>query len=144
MWKASSPPATLPTRSTNKPSPPPAWGAKRRSTLNAGSPKKGSTRVYRENLSMGRFVVGILALVLLIGLWASAATTTTSPTTRPALPPMPIPSEPADKPAPRMGRDGKVSDYFMKMHIMFLEQGKLGGVNLLFMGDVLTDNWRKP
>jgi lysophospholipase L1-like esterase len=93
---------------------------------------------------MGRFVVGILALVLLIGLWASAATTTTSPTTRPALPPMPIPSEPADKPAPRMGRDGKVSDYFMKMHIMFLEQGKLGGVNLLFMGDVLTDNWRKP
>jgi lysophospholipase L1-like esterase len=93
---------------------------------------------------MRRFLVAILALALSIARWTSAATTTTSPTTRPAPPPMPVPSEPADKAAPRMSRDGKVSDYFLKMHAMFLQQAQRGGIDLLFIGDVLTDNWRKP
>ncbi len=72
---------------------------------------------------MRRFFVVNLALSLFVATLSRAATTTTSPTT---LPEAPSPSEPADQAAPRMGHNGQVSDYFMKMHIMFLQQRSWG------------------
>jgi lysophospholipase L1-like esterase len=100
---------------------------------------------------MRGLIVGILILLCAVsraaGVQAPASATkpaATSPSTQPALPPEPVPSEPADKASPRIGRDGQVSEYFMKMHVMFLQQRALGGIDLLFIGDMLIDNWRKP
>ena len=84
---------------------------------------------------MRGLILGILAALLLVGGAALADSGTAA--TQPGL-------EPADQPAPKLGKDGNVSEYFMKMHIMFLHQRALGGIDLLFIGDSITDSWRKP
>ncbi|MGA3065882.1 MAG: GDSL-type esterase/lipase family protein [Tepidisphaeraceae bacterium] len=93
---------------------------------------------------MRGFVVGFLAGFLSIGACAIGGPATVPSTQAAALPPEPVPSEPADQAAPKLGKDGNVSEYFMKMHIMFLQQRALGGIDVLFLGDSITDDWRKP
>lgn len=48
----------------------------------------------------------------------------------------------AATPSPRKGKDGKEDANWMKRHDGFVEIAKKGGVEVLFMGDSITDAWR--
>jgi lysophospholipase L1-like esterase len=49
---------------------------------------------------------------------------------------------PAATPSPRMGKDGKADPGWMKRHEGFVEIAKKGDVDVLFLGDSITDGWR--
>jgi len=55
-------------------------------------------------------------------------------TTKPAL-------QPADQPAPKLGKDGAPQATFMRMHESFLKRGKDGAIGVLFLGDSITEGW---
>jgi len=48
----------------------------------------------------------------------------------------------ATKPAPRMNKEQKPDENWVKRHEGFVEQAKKGGVEFLLMGDSITDGWR--
>jgi len=50
--------------------------------------------------------------------------------------------EPADEPCPKRNKDGSPDARFMKRHESFVAEAKKGGVDLLLLGDFLTDDWR--
>jgi len=56
------------------------------------------------------------------------------PTTKPAM-------EPADQPAPKLGKDGAPQARFMQLHESFLKRGKDGKIGVLFLGDSITEGW---
>jgi lysophospholipase L1-like esterase len=56
------------------------------------------------------------------------------PTTKPAV-------EPADEPAPKVGKDGAPQARFMQLHESFLKRGKDGKIGVLFLGDSITEGW---
>jgi N-acetylglucosamine-6-sulfatase len=78
----------------------------------------------------GSITAMLLALWALIG---AAMAQTTVPTTVPTTQPWQSATEPALK-----------SSGEMKMHEQFLELGKKGDIDLLFVGDSITDFWRRP
>jgi lysophospholipase L1-like esterase len=49
---------------------------------------------------------------------------------------------PAATPSPRMAKGGTPDAGWMKRHEGFVEIAKKGDVNVLFMGDSITDSWR--
>jgi lysophospholipase L1-like esterase len=49
--------------------------------------------------------------------------------------------EPADIPAPRHLRNGAVEPHFLSLHQQFLDRGGSGPVDLLFLGDSITQGW---
>ncbi len=49
---------------------------------------------------------------------------------------------PPDVPAYKKNKDGTPEQQFMKRHEGFVEQARKGGVDLLLVGDFLTDDWR--
>jgi lysophospholipase L1-like esterase len=49
---------------------------------------------------------------------------------------------PAATPSPRMGKGGAPDAGWMKRHEGFVDIAKKGDVNVLFMGDSITDAWR--
>jgi lysophospholipase L1-like esterase len=49
---------------------------------------------------------------------------------------------PATTPSPRKGKDGSPDAGWMKRHEGFVDIAKKGDVNVLFMGDSITDAWR--
>ncbi len=49
---------------------------------------------------------------------------------------------PAATPSPRMGKDAKADPGWMKRHDGFVEIAKAGNVDVLFLGDSITDGWR--
>jgi len=49
---------------------------------------------------------------------------------------------PAATPNPRMAKDGKADAGWMKRHDGFVEIAKKGNVDVLFLGDSITDGWR--
>jgi lysophospholipase L1-like esterase len=48
----------------------------------------------------------------------------------------------AATPAPKVGKDKKPQANFLKRHESFLEIAKKGNVDVLFLGDSITDGWR--
>jgi lysophospholipase L1-like esterase len=48
----------------------------------------------------------------------------------------------AATPAPKVDKDGKPQPGFIKRHEGFVEIAKKGGVDVLFLGDSITDGWR--
>jgi lysophospholipase L1-like esterase len=50
---------------------------------------------------------------------------------------------PAATPSPRKGKDGQPDANWMKRHDGFVAIAKKGGVDVLFLGDSITDAWRK-
>jgi lysophospholipase L1-like esterase len=65
---------------------------------------------------------------------AQTATTTTAP----AKP------QPADVPAQKFGADGVVNKAFMDKHAKYVERAKQGDIDILFMGDSITEGWMNP
>jgi lysophospholipase L1-like esterase len=65
----------------------------------------------------------------------TAPSTTVPSTTRPAV------QQPADIPAPKLGRDQKIDARFLQMHESFLERHTQGPIDLLFLGDSITEIW---
>jgi lysophospholipase L1-like esterase len=63
-----------------------------------------------------------------------------SPATLPATAPA---TQPADIPAPKLEADGQISTGFLKMHESFLAR-RDQPMDVLFLGDSLTDFWRRP
>ena len=49
--------------------------------------------------------------------------------------------EPADVAAPKLGRDGQLDSHFKKMHEEFLQRRTEGPIDLLFLGDSITEGW---
>src|SRR5581483_7232139 len=49
---------------------------------------------------------------------------------------------PATTPTPRIGKDKKPDAGWMKRHEGFVDIAKKGGVNVLLLGDSITDAWR--
>ena len=44
-------------------------------------------------------------------------------------------------PAPKVGKDGQPEKRFISMHEAFLDIAKKGGVDVLFLGDSITEGW---
>ncbi|RYG71699.1 hypothetical protein EON80_04915, partial [bacterium] len=66
-----------------------------------------------------------------------------APGPKPVLPPTPTLPEPADAPAPKLAADGIINERFSMMHESFLQRGKEGPIGVLFVGDSITDYWRR-
>ena len=49
--------------------------------------------------------------------------------------------QPADVPAPKLGRDGQLDAHFKKMHESFLLRRTQGPIGVLFLGDSITEGW---
>jgi lysophospholipase L1-like esterase len=78
--------------------------------------------------------------VLLSVLLGFVALTSADPTTFPTTIPSPAP-EPADVAAPKLGPDGQLNAHFKKMHEAFLQRRSQGPIDLLFLGDSITEGW---
>lgn len=65
---------------------------------------------------------------------------TAAPATAPAAPVRG--PQAADVAAPKMTRAGQTDPNFIKRHEGFVEIAKAGGIDLLFLGDSITDGWR--
>jgi lysophospholipase L1-like esterase len=76
----------------------------------------------------------ILSITSLISPSLSHADPTTVPSTQPAL-------QPADVAAPKLGRNGQTDSHFKKFHELFLARRTQGPIDLLFMGDSITEGW---
>ncbi len=63
------------------------------------------------------------------------AAATRPATTRPAV------QQPADIPAPKLGKDQKIDPRFLEMHESFLRRRTEGPIDLLFLGDSITEIW---
>jgi lysophospholipase L1-like esterase len=74
---------------------------------------------------------------MLLGLVAvAAADPTTAPTTAPS-----AAMEPADVAAPKLGADGQLNGHFKRMHEAFLKRRTEGPIDVLFLGDSITEGW---
>lgn len=51
-------------------------------------------------------------------------------------------AEAPDEPTTRKDRSGKTDERFLKRHEGFVAEAQKGGVDLLLLGDFLTDDWR--
>ncbi|HEY3322878.1 MAG TPA: GDSL-type esterase/lipase family protein [Planctomycetota bacterium] len=51
-------------------------------------------------------------------------------------------AEPPDVPCQKKNRDGSFEAHFIKKHESFVEEAKKGNIDLLLVGDFLTDDWR--
>jgi beta-glucosidase len=49
--------------------------------------------------------------------------------------------EPANQPAPKRDRDGKIQPRFQQMHDSFLKRRTSGPIGVLFIGDSITEGW---
>jgi lysophospholipase L1-like esterase len=65
----------------------------------------------------------------------------TAPEKKPIAPPVRTRQAP-DVPAAKMGANGMPEARFMKMHENFVTIAKAGNVDLLFMGDSITEGWK--
>jgi lysophospholipase L1-like esterase len=80
-----------------------------------------------------------LAVTALVALFVSFSSASTRAQT--AAPPAP---QPADVPAVKLdAKTGKPNESFMKMHESFVQQARQGGIDLLFLGDSITQGWRR-
>jgi len=53
------------------------------------------------------------------------------------------PAAPANQTDPTLAAPKQGNEAFFKMHDAFLERGKQGGIDLLFLGDSITQGWSK-
>jgi lysophospholipase L1-like esterase len=90
--------------------------------------------------SRGFAGAGFLAAILSFTFTASAQQSPSSPASRPALPPAPRYPQQADTGAMKVTVDAT----FWRMHLSFLDRIKQGPIDLLFLGDSITDFWRRP
>src|SRR5687767_287150 len=77
-----------------------------------------------------------LALLMLTTL--AFAQTAAPPASAPA-----IPRQKADVAGPKVSANTKNVERFHKMHDDFLAQAKKGGIDLLFLGDSITEGWAR-
>jgi len=61
---------------------------------------------------------------------------------KPAVPAVALPPQPPDVAAPKVGHDGKPQEGFIKSHENFVKIAKEGKMQLLFLGDSITEGWR--
>jgi lysophospholipase L1-like esterase len=78
---------------------------------------------------MHRTWVSVLSVLLLANLALAQSATA------PAAPQQP------DVAAPKVDKEGKPNDSFIKKHEKYVERAKKGGVDLLFLGDSITEGW---
>jgi beta-glucosidase len=69
---------------------------------------------------------------------AGASPPSSSSSSAPTTSPVP---EPADEPAPKQDRAHKPEPHFIEMHRGFIRRGKEGPIDLLFLGDSITEFW---
>src|SRR5215471_778545 len=85
--------------------------------------------------TMARFIVLIAFSLVAVNLVrAQPAAPVAPPAQAPATAPAPSPSEP-------MKKTGRSGDRFEQMHEQFLKRTKEGPIDLLFLGDSITEGW---
>ena len=90
---------------------------------------------------MPRFLASLLVLAL------SVASLRAQPAAAPA-PPAPAATQPAPKQEPDVAaikydsKTGQKNEKFLKMHEEFADRAKQGNVDVLFLGDSITNGWR--
>jgi lysophospholipase L1-like esterase len=62
---------------------------------------------------------------------------------KPAAPAVMLPPQPPDVAAPKLGKDGKPNEGFLKSHESFVAIAKKGDTDLLFLGDSITAGWAR-
>ncbi len=62
-------------------------------------------------------------------------------TAPPAPAAVPQPMEPANQPAPKRDREGKIQPRFQQMHDSFMKRRTSGPIGVLFIGDSITEGW---
>jgi lysophospholipase L1-like esterase len=80
-------------------------------------------------------------LTILTGLLFASSTRAqpvSAPTSAPTTAPLP---EPADEPAVKQDRAHKPDTHFLELHRSFIKRGKEGPIDLLFLGDSITEFW---
>ena len=85
---------------------------------------------------MNRILLAVLSIVSLVA-WMSGLLAAHSPPVHEARA-----VEPPDVPAFKKNKDGTPDQRFIKRHEGFVAEAKKGGVDLLLVGDFLTDDWR--
>src|SRR5688572_2779788 len=95
-----------------------------------------------EKMRMRKLLASLLC-VLLVGHVALAQDRAPSAPATAAAAPASAPAAPQDPtiPAIKYGKDGAPNAGFLKSHERFVEQAKKGGVDLLFLGDSITQGW---
>jgi len=92
-----------------------------------------------ENLLM-KLRCALFSTVLTAAVLAFTSIVTADPTTLPTTAPAGV-LEPADVAAPKLGPDGQLNAHFEKMHESFLKRRTEGPIDVLFMGDSITEGW---
>src|SRR5437667_11137199 len=80
---------------------------------------------------MKRRLIAVCFVLSLVGVCMAQ---TSAPTTRSA-------AQKADLPAPKLAKDGKINPDFLAKHTRYIERAKQGDIDLLFMGDSITEGW---
>jgi lysophospholipase L1-like esterase len=82
-----------------------------------------------------RFSAAILCVLLLApSLWAQGSSATTAPTAHPQDPAVP---------AVKCNDDGAPNEDFLAKHARFVEQANKGRIDVVFLGDSITEFWSK-
>src|SRR6478672_7204584 len=78
-----------------------------------------------------------LSLALLLSLFVSSITfaQTTAPATAPTT------QQVADEPAIKVDAQGKPNTSFIQKHDKYVQRAKQGDIDLLFLGDSITEQW---
>jgi lysophospholipase L1-like esterase len=82
-----------------------------------------------------------LSVLVLSGLFLSSSLFVMSAKAQPAAATTAPATQPADEPAPKLGPDGKIQARFETKHESFLKRRTSGPIDVLFLGDSITDNW---
>jgi lysophospholipase L1-like esterase len=88
-----------------------------------------------------RWRPAILSLILVGIILPIAQCAGDEPTTAPSASAR---EQPADIAAPKLGRDGQMDEHFQKMHDSFLQRRTQGPIDILFLGDSITEGWSGP
>ncbi len=91
-------------------------------------------------LAAAWLAAGLSFSALMLADDAPPAVPATQPATRRARRPLPTPGPP-DVAAPKLGRDGNMDRNFAQRHAQILALDKKGGIDLVFLGDSITDGW---
>jgi lysophospholipase L1-like esterase len=99
------------------------------------------TNLSHPRTSHRAFFVLLTLLLSASQLHAQPAATMIAPTTAPATSPTTVPAGPIDEPRAKTDKDGKPNAKFMELHRAFVWRGKEGPMDVLFVGDSITEGW---
>jgi lysophospholipase L1-like esterase len=103
--------------------------------------KKGDAGVRRTNARIAAVLTVAAALAIEFAHAQQPAVKPATATPEATKPPVKLPAQPPDVPAPKIGADGQPVAKFIQAHENFVKVAKEGKAGLLFLGDSITAGW---